>query len=88
MWCISNLGGQMSTATVSNFGNWIEKEHKKGLVDIKFAVYSNGVATVRAIKDELLATEAMIDAGLVGQAPVPTSTLPVHIMKTVESVRF
>lgn len=67
------------------FEEWLKTETKLGLVDIKLSVYNSKSATVYAVKEELLKTEAMISAGLVSSAPYATTFLPKHIQNIVDT---
>lgn len=72
---------------MTHFEKWLEKETKLGLVDIKLSVYNGKYATIYAVKNELLKTEAMISAGLISCAPYATTVLPQHIQAIVNNTQ-
>jgi len=74
---------------INSFDTWFNDQLGKGLVDIKFAVTPGKGVTSAAIKNELLAAEAMIAAGYVkGSAPYATSVLPAEIMEVINAAHI
>lgn len=74
---------------INSFETWFEDQLGQGLVDIKFAVTPGKGVTSTAIKNELLAAEAMISAGYIkGSAPQATSVLPVAVMDVICAARI
>ncbi len=70
------------------FNKWYEREQLKGLVDIKLTIDFSPSINVETVKNELLATELMIENGQVTTAPLPKNSLPLHIKKTVDLICF
>jgi hypothetical protein len=70
------------------FNKWFEREQLKGLVDIKLTIDLSPSINVESVKNELLATELMIENGQVTTAPLPKNSLPLHIKKTVDLICF
>lgn len=74
---------------INSFETWFAGQLDRGLVDIKFAVTPGKGVTSTAIKNELLAAEAMIGAGYVmGLTPHATSVLPLEVMDVINAVRI
>lgn len=74
----------MNAQRNNSFENWFAGQIDQGLVDIKFAVTPGRGVTSAAIKNELLAAEAMIGAGYVKElAPQATSVLPKEVMDVI-----
>lgn len=74
---------------MDNFQAWFECQRERGLVDIKFAVTAGKGVTSTAIKNELLAAEAMINAGYVRKTPPhATSVIPPEVLSVIESARL
>lgn len=68
----------------NSFESWFDGQVSKGLVDIKFAVTPGKGVSSMAIKNELLASEAMINAGYVKSiAPHATSVLPREVLDVI-----
>lgn len=79
----------MNVQKINTFENWFVSQQKKGLIDIKFAVTPGKGVTSAAIKNELLAAEAMIDAGYVKEfAPRATSVIPQEVMNVITAARI
>ena len=75
--------------TTNNFEAWFNAKKEAGLVDIKFSIYSTASASVRSIQDEILATDAVVKAGLLCETPTPSNDLPEHIKRYFfESPKF
>ncbi|MDD5299327.1 MAG: hypothetical protein PHD65_02410 [Gallionella sp.] len=74
---------------MNNFQTWFEAQQGSGLVDIKFAVMAGKGVTSTAIKNELLAAEAVISAGYVKKTPpYPTSVIPTEVLKVIEAAHL
>lgn len=74
---------------MENFQSWFEEQQEHGLVDIKFAVTAGKGVSSTAIKNELLAAEAMIKAGYVKKTPPhATSIIPTDVMSVIEAARL
>lgn len=74
---------------MNNFKTWFETQQEHGLVDIKFAVMAGKGVTSTAIQNELLAAEAMINAGYVRKTPpYATSVIPTEVLKVIEAARL
>ncbi|WP_297463310.1 hypothetical protein [Ferrovum sp.] len=73
---------------IKSFENWFEDQVSNGLVDIKFAVTPGKGVTSEAIKNELLASEAMINSGYVMELPpCATSVIPELVMEVIRAAR-
>ena len=70
------------------YNKWYEREQLKGLVDIKLTIDFSPSINVETVKNELLATELMIENGQVTTAPLPKNSLPLHIKETVDLICF
>lgn len=71
---------------IKSFENWFEDQVSHGLVDIKFAVTPGKGVTSEAIKNELLASEAMISSGYVKELPpCATSVIPERVMEVIRA---
>lgn len=74
---------------MKNFQTWFEEQQGCGLVDIKFAVTAGKGVSSTAIKNELLAAEAMINAGYVKKTPpYATSVIPAEVLRVIEAARL
>ena len=73
----------MNTTT---FDTWLSGQLGKGLVDIKFAILPGKGVSSDAVKDELLAAEASIEAGFLKAAPQATSNIPDNISSIIAKV--
>lgn len=74
---------------INSFETWFASQLDQGLVDIKFAVTPGKGVTSTAIKNELLAAEAMIGAGYVKvNTPHATSVLPREVMDVINAARI
>lgn len=73
----------MNTTT---FDTWLSGQLDKGLVDIKFAILPGKGVSSDAVKDELLAAEAAIEAGFLKAAPQATSNIPDNISSIIAKV--
>lgn len=74
---------------INSFETWFKDQLDQGLVDIKFAVTPGKGVTSTAIKNELLAAEAMIGAGYVMRlAPRATSVLPQEVMDVINAAHI
>lgn len=62
--------------TTNRFENWFKGQLDEGLVDIKFSVLAGKNVSVELIKQELLTSEANINAGNVNNAPTLKSEIP------------
>jgi hypothetical protein len=74
---------------IKSFENWFEDQISNGLVDIKFAVTPGKGVTSDAIKNELLAAEAMINSGYVRKSPpYATSVIPEDVMAVIRDAHI
>ena len=72
--------------SIKSFESWFEDQVNQGLVDIKFAVTPGKGVTSDAIKNELLASEAMISSGYVSPyPPYATSVIPDEVMEVINN---
>ncbi|ARP89800.1 hypothetical protein CAL14_05450 [Bordetella genomosp. 9] len=68
------------------FDAWLDGQLAKGLVDIKFAISPGKDVSSVAVQDELLLAESAIDAGLLREAPQPSSMIPENILAIIREV--
>lgn len=72
-----------------SFENWFEDQVNRGLVDIKLTVTPRRGMTNEAVKNELLVSESMIDAGYVREFPPhATSVIPREVMEVIRAARI
>ena len=74
---------------MKSFENWFADQVNNGLVDIRLSVIPGKGMTSEAIKNELLACEAAIDAGRVREFPPYAITMiPDDVMAVILDSRI
>ena len=73
---------------MKSFENWFADQVNNGLVDIRLSVIPGKGMTSEAIKNELLACEAAIDAGRVREFPLYATVIPDDVMAVILDSRI